>query len=901
MSTSIDTLPETPEGGSAPVRGGGWLIFSIEELKKYQSLPCCLCKPAGGMPDLIDKDNAESQILQPPPGRRGGMRGRGASTGGPSASSNRNYPARQQQYEKSTPPDRKKFDSQAGNRNYRKDNAVNERGHQRPSTGSGRHRDNAAPTGGEGLNKFTLGDIRKAESTIEKSSMTVGEYVKKVACGEISGEASPAKRSGQESTSIFDQISTRRGSNRMSEWLKPRQQQQQPAVIGSAEQQKLKAGLPKGAVTLEELEKGAKATAPAARPTGDGSNEAGRALLAMIGGGGSSGSRKDENGGEHQAAQQQRQQQQSGMGSVHDETLRILREQQQLRTDAKQHGRRGNDDGGEQMKRLQRQLAQVRTKGQVSPTASNPVGGGQHTSPRKGGAPNGAYASQASQYAQQRAALNQGSRGMGNMPMPAAAPVMPPPAMGAYGQQPPIYDPHQMARRQQHQHQQMAATAAAAAAATRGQRGGFQPQQVDPKWLEELQRRRSLDSASSKREVGRASSGVEEMQESKFEAQPWVQQTLAETDARAQEMGLFVYPSAGNSRWRVFPLGSIAILLAALGVSTELSAITDRRPDVDSTGLVEWTREGSEEAVDYVDRMAVENEDLRAPVTGIISLLTCSLLHPEGDSSGSSRLASAGLLLTSGAIIERLHGPVRFLGAVTAATAVSNLVGLQLSSTDLPLLGSSPAVFFGVGYLSILRPFSMWACLPNLPIPCQWLLAPAVVSLATRAWRLLGSSRSMASVDEDATAPRAYEQLSNRELRRLMSRTAVQLSMLEAAQEGEVDEGRSIGVLYATTGSSQSEVNASLTSLHDQLEALRQEWSARGGWPSDRYAGLISFLALEKRNSCFVNSNSIMLGGHSEGEENTCVKAAPVGVRGPSVGVLSLLLLHPPVVLSTPP
>ncbi|KAF4759263.1 hypothetical protein FOZ63_014619, partial [Perkinsus olseni] len=214
--------------------------------------------------------------------------------------------------------------------------------------------------------------------------------------------------------------------------------------------------------------------------------------------------------------------------------------------------------------------------------------------------------------------------------------------------------------------------------------------------------------------------------------------------------------------------------------------------------------------------------------------------------SGSSRLASAGLLLTSGAIIERLHGPVRFLGAVTAATAVSNLVGLQLSSTDLPLLGSCPAVFFGVGYLSILRPFSVWACLPNLPIPCQWLLAPAVVSLATRAWRLLGSSRSMESVDEDATAPRPYEQLSNRELRRLMSRTAVQLSMLEATQEGEVDEGRSIGVLYATTGSnSKSEINASLASLHDQLEALRQEWSARGGWPSDRYAGLISdFTAL---------------------------------------------------------
>lgn len=66
MSASLETLPETPEK-----TGGGWLIFSIDELKGYQALPCCLGKPVGGMPELIDKDNAESQLLQAPPGKFG--------------------------------------------------------------------------------------------------------------------------------------------------------------------------------------------------------------------------------------------------------------------------------------------------------------------------------------------------------------------------------------------------------------------------------------------------------------------------------------------------------------------------------------------------------------------------------------------------------------------------------------------------------------------------------------------------------------------------------------------------------------------------------------------------------------------------------------------------------------
>ncbi|EER05625.1 hypothetical protein Pmar_PMAR011653 [Perkinsus marinus ATCC 50983] len=784
------------------------------------------------MPELIDKDNAESQLLQAPPGRRGGMRGRGASAGGPSTSTNRNHPFKQhqQQYDKSATLDRK-FDSQSGNKNYTKDNFVDDRTHQRPSTGSGRRRDAPAPTGGEGLNKFTLGDIRKAESTIEKSSMTVGEYVEKVARGEISGDASPAKRGGLAMNSIFDQVSTGKGSNRMSEWLKPRKEQ--PAGIDIAEQRKLKDGLPKGAVTLEELERGAKPAPVAARDSGDGSNDAGRALLAMIGGGGGGGVSTSSNGRDNSNEQ-------SGMGNVHDETLRILREQQRLRSQQQQHGHRENADKAEQMKRLQRQLAQVRTKGQVSPTSS---GNNQHVSPRRGSgdmsrAADSAYGpNQATHYAaQHRAALSQGSRGVGNMP--ASAAVIPPPPMGVYGRPaPPVYggmlnrpqqsrqeemqmllqqlqqqqmrqeqqyDPHQMARRQQHQ--QMAATAAAAAAATRGQRGGFQPQQpkivvdemplpsgllissrvalkstssfssvlqqfartavskekggisgawtqlmdplpqrgetnmargeklgeVDLKWLEELKKRRSVDSSPASRGDDGGSAGQRE--EVELESEPWVQQTLEETNVRAGEMGLFAYPAA-SSRWTRFPLASMGMLLAVLGVSAELSYMMTKQGEEGDELTMTSIRNRAERAVDYVYTMAVEKDDNLKVVDGALtSLVTCSLLHPEGDSSRASRLVSGALLLTTGAIMERLYGPVRYLGVVTAVTAISNFVGLQLSGTELPLLGSSPAVFFGAGYLGMLRPFSMWACLPNIPIPCLWLMAPITVSLTTRAW-----------------------------------------------------------------------------------------------------------------------------------------------------------------------
>lgn len=51
------------------------MVFSIDELRKYQALPYCLDKPTGGMPELIDKDNAESQLLQAPPGKIGGVVG----------------------------------------------------------------------------------------------------------------------------------------------------------------------------------------------------------------------------------------------------------------------------------------------------------------------------------------------------------------------------------------------------------------------------------------------------------------------------------------------------------------------------------------------------------------------------------------------------------------------------------------------------------------------------------------------------------------------------------------------------------------------------------------------------------------------------------------------------------
>lgn len=90
----------------------------------------------------------------------------------------------------------------------------------------------------------------------------------------------------------------------------------------------------------------------------------------MIGGGGGGGVSTSSNGrvgnvvgyGRSRMAAhgfQDNSNEQSGMGNVHDETLRILREQQRLRSQQQQHGHRENADKAEQMKRLQRQLAQV--------------------------------------------------------------------------------------------------------------------------------------------------------------------------------------------------------------------------------------------------------------------------------------------------------------------------------------------------------------------------------------------------------------------------------------------------------------------------------------------------------------------------------------------------------------
>lgn len=51
------------------------------------------------------------------------------------------------------------------------------------------------------------------------------------------GVQSSVRRGGLAMNSIFDQVSTGKGSNRMSEWLKPRKEQ--PAGIDIAEQRKV--------------------------------------------------------------------------------------------------------------------------------------------------------------------------------------------------------------------------------------------------------------------------------------------------------------------------------------------------------------------------------------------------------------------------------------------------------------------------------------------------------------------------------------------------------------------------------------------------------------------------------------------------------------------------------------
>lgn len=58
--------------------------------------------------------------------------------------------------------------------------------------------------------------------------------------------------------------------------------------------------------------------------------------------------------------------------------------------------------------------------------------------------------------------------------------------------------------------------------------------QVDLKWLEELKKRRSVDSSPASRGDDGGSAGQRE--EVELESEPWVQQTLEETNVRAGEM-----------------------------------------------------------------------------------------------------------------------------------------------------------------------------------------------------------------------------------------------------------------------------------------------------------------------------------------------------------------------------
>ncbi|KAF4660924.1 hypothetical protein FOL47_006904, partial [Perkinsus chesapeaki] len=131
---------------------------------------------------------------------------------------------------------------------------------------------------------------------------------------------------------------------------------------------------------------------------------------------------------------------------------------------------------------------------------------------------------------------------------------------------------------------------------------------VDPMWLEELHKRQKSTTAPHQKQQQQSdgSGSAEEMQDNKFEAQPWVQQTLLETDTRAQEMGLFAYPSA-SSGWRVLPLGSITLLLATFAVSIELGRLISI--DDDSVSIEDF-HERSEAAMDYVDSVAASKECL---------------------------------------------------------------------------------------------------------------------------------------------------------------------------------------------------------------------------------------------------------------------------------------------------
>ncbi|KAF4757007.1 hypothetical protein FOZ63_000039 [Perkinsus olseni] len=104
--------------------------------------------------------------------------------------------------------------------------------------------------GGGGLDQFTLGDIRKAEKTLEKSHMSLGQYARKVAQGEITKTADEedANKLLDDDDGFFasEIPDGEDDGGRMAKWLKPTE--------GSSGPPMPQPHLPAGAKTLEELE-----------------------------------------------------------------------------------------------------------------------------------------------------------------------------------------------------------------------------------------------------------------------------------------------------------------------------------------------------------------------------------------------------------------------------------------------------------------------------------------------------------------------------------------------------------------------------------------------------------------------------------------------------------------------
>eukprot|EP00929_Paragymnodinium_shiwhaense_P083584 TRINITY_DN44602_c0_g1_i1.p1 TRINITY_DN44602_c0_g1~~TRINITY_DN44602_c0_g1_i1.p1 ORF type:complete len:443 (+),score=93.09 TRINITY_DN44602_c0_g1_i1:60-1388(+) len=337
----------------------------------------------------------------------------------------------------------------------------------------------------------------------------------------------------------------------------------------------------------------------------------------------------------------------------------------------------------------------------------------------------------------------------------------------------------------------------------------------DAKWAEELERRRKeRESGATEERLGsmpQQPSAAQTSTASEGAAPPEPEiddASREEVGRRAQQLELFAYPAD-----RTFPYGT-ASLLAMSGGLTAAAALYWNFSVTRATSLDEL-RPRLQTFTSCIGACSAGQEDLSAGA--VHQLLLTSLFR--GGEWPARVFADAAVLLSCGALLERLHGTPLVLGLAVGSTVVSNALAVvaneaMLTRSGVPPRGvpvpaaqqpgdessslqgpnvpkatissTSPAVVT-LGVLCMLR-HGRWAAWPGIPVPIAWLLAPVLVADTSAALLYLRQTAAYTDVlaeaapSNDAAAATASEDAAS-EAQLSGLPLAVALAACEAVEE----------------------------------------------------------------------------------------------------------------------